>query len=499
MIKILSASQIRELDAFTIANEPVQSIELMERACRAFVQWFAGISDATRKTGIVCGTGNNGGDGLGIARLLNDWGYPVKVWIVRGPVPESEDFRKNLDRIKGKIEIFEITTEADRGLFTGMDVIVDAIFGSGLSRPVEGIYAQAIRCINQTQAMKVAVDIPSGLMADRHTEGDTVRADYTVSFQLPKLSFFLPQSYAFTGEWVVVDIGLSRKFIRDLGASYYYMVRKGAGRLVKKRSKFDHKGTFGHALLISGSYGKMGACVLASRALLRSGAGLLTVHAPGCGYTIMQTAVPEAMFSADENETVFSSVTDVEKYTTIGIGPGLGQHPLTVSGIRRLLEGFQKPMVIDADALNILSANPALLHSIPAGSILTPHPKEFERLAGGWSNDFERLEKQQEMAAKMKCVVVVKGAHTAVALPSGDVYFNSTGNPGMATGGTGDVLTGILTGLLAQSYGPEDAARLGVFLHGLAGDLAKIEKGEESLIPSDLNDFLPQAFRKIKG
>jgi ADP-dependent NAD(P)H-hydrate dehydratase / NAD(P)H-hydrate epimerase len=497
MLKILSASQIKELDAFTIQHEPISSIDLMERACRAFVHWFGGNFDATNKIGIVCGTGNNGGDGLGIARLLNEWDYPVKVWLVRGSVPETDDFKTNLGRLNEKVEIMEISSDSDRGLFEDRDVIIDAIFGSGLSRPAEGIYKQAIACINSASAVKVAVDIPSGLMTDQDSSPEIVKAAYTISFQLPKLAFLLPQSYPYTGEWVLVDIGLSKSFIKSCKTSYHYLQRKDVCRLVRERSKYDHKGTFGHALLITGSYGKIGAAVLSSRAALRSGAGLVTIHAPGCGYNILQTAVPEVMVSPDKSFEFFSGIADTEKYSSIGIGPGLGQLPETVNAFRTLLQSYRRPMVIDADALNILSSNPDMLDLVPPDTILTPHPKEFERLAGKWKNDFERLEKQRQLASKLKSIVVLKGAHTAIAFPSGEVYFNPTGNPGMATGGTGDVLTGVLAGLLAQSYSPENAALLGVYLHGLAGDLGAVEMGMSSLIASDLIDFLPSAYKKL--
>jgi ADP-dependent NAD(P)H-hydrate dehydratase / NAD(P)H-hydrate epimerase len=498
-LKILSTEQIRQADSFTIRNEPIPSIDLMERACRAFVQWFISRVDATNKIGVVCGTGNNGGDGMGIARMLREWGYDVKVWVVKGTAAGSDDFRMNLQRLQGKCEIVEITTEKDRGLFGEVHVLIDALFGSGLSRPAEGIYAQVIRCINSTDVLKIAVDIPSGLMADKHSEGEIVKADYTVSFQVPKLAFFLPDCHTYTGEWTLVDIGLQKKFIRETETSYHFIQRKDACRILKPRGRFDHKGTFGHALLIAGSYGKMGAAVLSVNAALRSGPGLVTVHTPATGFAVIQSTCPEAMYSADANERIITGFPDVSKFSCIGIGPGLGQADATGGMLEKLFDSFTRPCVIDADALNLIATNENLKRKIPAGSILTPHPKEFERLVGKWKNDFERLEKQKVLASTLNAVVVVKGAYTTTALPSGKVLFNSTGNPGMATGGTGDVLTGILTGLLAQSYSSEETAILGVYLHGLAGDLAAIEVGEDSLLPRDIIESLPWAFKKAKA
>lgn len=498
MIKILTANQIRALDAYTIEQGAIESIDLMERACRAFVNWFVERFDNQSTVGVVCGTGNNGGDGLGIARILHDLGYPVKVWIVRGSVPESPDFKINLARLgKNKVEILDVIHESDERFFDDRKVLIDAVFGSGLTRPVAGIYAKVIECVNKASAVKVSVDIPSGLMADSPSTGPVVKADFTVSFQLPKMPFFFPEYYPFVGEWILVDINLNKEFIRKADTHHYFVTQKDCRKILRKRSKFDHKGTFGHALLIAGSFGKMGATILASRAALRAGLGLLTVHVPKVGYTIVQTAVPEAMVSVDQNENFFSSPIRGEVYDTIGIGPGIGRDGVTVQAFRHLLEQHPHPMVIDADALNLLAENPDLLGLVPPGSILTPHPKEFGRLVGDWKDDFERMEKQKMLAAQLQSVIVLKGAFSSIAAPDGRIFFNPTGNPGMATGGTGDVLTGILTGLMAQDYESVNAAILGVYLHGLAGNLALPETGMSSLIASDIITFLPAAFLRL--
>ncbi len=496
MLKILSTQQIRELDAYTLQHTPIASIDLMERACLAFVQWFVQRFDPSKKVGIICGTGNNGGDGLGIARILNDWGYWVSVWIVRGPGKESADFKINLDRLDKRIKVSDFVFSASAEVFTGRDILIDAVFGSGLSRPAEGIYAQAIQAINSSKAVRVAVDIPSGLSADGHSTGAIVNADCTVSFQLPKLAFVFPENHLHVGEWHVVDIGLLKSYIKEAKTSYYYVTRKGVKKILKQRSTFAHKGDYGKALLIAGSYGKIGACILASRASLRAGVGLLTVHVPKVGYAILQSSVPEAMVSVDINAEIFSAILSLDSFDVIGIGPGLGLAKETIQGFKKVLESG-KPLVIDADALNMMGSQRELLHTIPEGSILTPHPREFERLVGTWKDDFERLEKQIKLAKETKAVIILKGAHTSIATPKGEVYFNSTGNPGMATGGSGDVLTGILTGLLAQKYSAEETAILGVYLHGLTGDLAAIEKGTNSLIASDLVDFLPHAYKDL--
>jgi ADP-dependent NAD(P)H-hydrate dehydratase / NAD(P)H-hydrate epimerase len=499
MLKILPTGTIKALDAYTIEQSSIASIDLMERACRAFVSWFVEHFNDQHAIGIVCGTGNNGGDGLGIARLLNDHGYTVKVWVVKGTVSESIDFTINLDRArKSRIEILEVTDESDERYFADRDVLIDALFGSGLTRPVSGTYGRVIECMNKVDAIRVAVDIPSGLMADSPSVGPVVKADFTVTFQLPKLAFLFPENHSVVGEWTVVDIGLNKDFIKKADSDHYYVTSKGIRRMLKKRSKFDHKGIYGHALLVAGSKGKMGAAILAAGAALRSGLGLLSVHVPKCGYQIIQTAVPEAMASVDEHEEHLTSEIDLKSFTTIGIGPGLGTSTETARAFGAILKNFGKPMVIDADGLNMLGQDRELLRLVPQGSILTPHPKEFERMVGKWQNDFERMEMQKKLAVQLKSAVVLKGANSAIASPEGKVCFNSTGNPGMAKGGSGDVLTGILTGLMAQGYDCFQAAQLGVYLHGLAADLAVPEFGIHSLIASDLIDFLPSAFLRIR-
>lgn len=497
MLKILSAQQTRALDAYTIAHEPIASIDLMERASQAFVTWFTERFPVTDRVGIVCGTGNNGGDGLAVARLLREWSYNVQVWIVKGGTVETEDFKANHARI-GAVPVTEITSAPADEIFGSCDLLIDAVFGSGLSRPVEGLYADVIRCINQTNATRIAVDIPSGLRADAPSQGEVVKARYTVSFQLPKMGFLFPNNAQFVGQWCLVDIGLSKEFLKQEPVSHYYLTPGAIRKRLKTRSPYDHKGTYGHALLVAGSVGKIGAAVLASRAVLRAGVGLLTVHVPTCGYVVLQGSVPEAMVLQDVSADYTTGVAGPDKYTTIGIGPGLGQAQPTVAALGKLLRQYTRPMVIDADALNIVAANRELLQTVPAGSILTPHPKEFERLVGPWKDDFQRLELQKDLAGRLNCVVILKGAHTSIATPGKTVYFNATGNPGMATGGTGDVLTGLLTGLLAQSYDPVDAAILGVYLHGLAGDIAARELSQESLIASDLVDAFPAAFKRIR-
>lgn len=490
-MKILSAAQIRELDAYTIRNEPVPSIDLMERAAKAFVQWLLCKFDEEREFIIFCGKGNNGGDGLAIARMLIGRGNSVRVLIAEHRESGTPDFEINLQRLEGLTEPVPVRS-GDGFALSSTGIIIDALLGTGLNSPARGLLADVASAINSSGLTVVAVDIASGLFADKANaaEDAIVKPDYTVSFQVPKLAFFIPDCYPYVGEWSVADIGLDGEFLEKLPSDYFLTTRENLPHLKKKRGKYSHKGTYGHALMIAGSYGKMGAAVLSARACLRSGVGLLTAYIPACGYEIMQVAVPEAMVITDPGKGFLVSVPEALGYSAIGVGPGIGTGPATLGAFKTLLESFTGRMVVDADALNLLASHPELLELLPENTVLTPHPKEFQRLAGAYSDGFEAIQKARAFARRYKIVICLKGAHTAVALPDGKVYFNSTGNPGMATGGSGDVLTGIILGLLAQGYEPALAARLAVYRHGEAGDRQAAWRTEEALIASDLIEGL---------
>ena len=491
-MKILSASQIRELDAYTIQNEPVSSLDLMERAARAFVCWLCARYDNRQKIVIFCGKGNNGGDGLAVGRLLSGKGYQVSVYVVHYTQKGSEDFQANLNQLGDFLAIHDIRHTDDIPALPADDLLIDALLGSGLSRPASGLLEKVIDALNTSPAEVLSIYIASGLYMDKvNAESDPiVKPDHTVSFQLPKLAFMMPHNESFVGKWHVVDIGLSETCIENTATPYYFTDAKTAKHLIRAREKFSHKGTFGHALLLAGSYGKMGAAQLSGGACLRSGVGLLTVHVARCGYTIMQIALPEAMVSVDMDENLITTLPELDAYSAIGVGPGLGKEPQTLKALEELLDTAKVPMVWDADALNLLSENPDLLKKLPEGTLITPHPKEFERLAGKSSDDYDRLERARRFAQDHTLIVCLKGAHTAVIFPDGSVHFNATGNSGMATGGSGDVLTGILTSLLAQKYPPQDAARLGVYQHGVAGDRAARLRTKVSMIASDIVENL---------
>ena len=491
MLKILSAEQTRYADDYTIRHEPVASIDLMERASKAFVDEFTVYFGPDVPVYVFCGRGNNGGDGLAIARLLSEIEYEVKVWGIPSD-SGSQDFLKNLDRLDSALyqEIVNEVPEIPANV-----VVIDALFGSGLSRPIEGVYAEIITAINYSDAEVVSVDIPSGVYADLAVDGEhVVMADLTISFQFPKLSFLLPENDSYIGDWTVVDIGLHQEVISETDTEAVLTDETDIVEAYLPRDRYSHKGSFGKTLILAGSYGKMGAAVLASRACLRSGVGLLTTYIPSCGYEILQTAVPEAMVEADAERDFLAYPPELDSYDSLAIGPGLGMHKLTVQLLGEILRNYDKPMVIDADALNIIGEHREMLGLIPQGSVLTPHVRELERLTAPARNDFHRLELLQKLSTDHKLNVILKGAYSVISDQEGRLFFNPTGNPGMATAGSGDVLSGIIAGLLAR-YDSFEAARMGVYLHGMAGDMASLEMGEDSLVAGDIIDFLPQAFQ----
>jgi len=483
-MKIFDAGKVREIDAYTIEHEPVVSTDLMERAATRLAGWYVRHFHVDRRVVIFAGPGNNGGDALTMARLLADRQYRVVCYLLLFGKMSGDGAinRKRLEEQR-KVRLTELKEGDPLPEIGKSDVVVDGIFGSGLSRKASGFPAEVIHHINRHASMVIAIDIPSGLFGEDNRENDyesVIRADYTLTFQFPFLSFFFAENEPFAGSWRVHDIGLHPDAIADTETRYYTIEGEDVGKILPVRGKFSHKGTYGHGLLISGCYGMMGAALLAGESCLRGGAGLVTLHVPRFGYPIVQTGFPEAIVSLDQSDILFSEPPDLTPYTAVGIGPGIGCKQNTGKGLKMVLERATVPLVIDADALNILSSHPEWLDLLPENAILTPHPREFDRLAGESSSGYERHLKQREFAAKYKVIVVLKGACTGIAFPDGSYRFNTTGNPGMATGGSGDVLTGLITGLLAQGIPPGNAALAGVYLHGLAGDLAAVKMGRLS-------------------
>ncbi|MBP5206646.1 MAG: NAD(P)H-hydrate dehydratase, partial [Bacteroidales bacterium] len=375
-------------------------------------------------------------------------------------------------------------------------------FGIGLHRPAAGIHAEAIRALNASDAPVVAIDIPSGLFADQHTpsDNDIVMAELTLSIQFQKLAFLLPENYPFCGDVQVLDIGMAvpptMKITREL------LTTEGVRLLLRRSTPYAHKGTFGHGLLVAGSAAMPGAAILAATAALRGGIGKLTVHTAAEAARHIPARLPEAILHPDAEAEHTSRIdwhTLPANINAIALGPGLGTHPKTVALVKDVLDSVQAPVILDADALNILADNKTRLAFLPPYSILTPHFAEFERLAGHADDDFQRVEMARTFAQRYNIVLILKGHHSVISLPDGMQFFNSTGNAGMATAGSGDTLTGLLLALLAQGYNPVETALLGTFLHGLAGDLYAEENAPQSLIASDLPQYFGKAFRYLES
>jgi len=501
-MKLFFSKQIAEIDRQTMQLEPISSIDLMERASAQIADWLLANVERYQSVLVFAGPGNNGGDALAVARMLAYVNYRCAVYLASFGRELKDDPATNWQRLdeQNKVVLKKINSESDFPEISSESVVIDGLFGSGLNKPLEGLAVKLVQHINNSGARIISIDVPSGLFGEDNSQnigGNVINASQTLTLEFPKLSLLFAENEQFVGSFTVLPIGLHPDAIEQIESRYHFLTGDFVSGKMKKRTKFSHKGTYGHALLIAGSYGKMGAAVLASKACLRSGTGLLTTHIPKKGYEIMQISVPEGMISIDSSEAVFSEIQDLSIFSAVGIGPGLDKRTETQMALKTLLMEKPEKLVMDADALNILSENKDWYSLLPENAILTPHPKEFERLAGKSENSFDRLRKQLQFSVENKVIVVVKGAHTCISYPDGRAFFNSTGNSGMATAGSGDVLTGIILGLLAQSYSAEDASLIGVYLHGLAGDLACIQTGENALIAGDIIEHLGAAFLQL--
>lgn len=494
-MKIFSSEQIRLWDAFTITNEPVPSIDLMERAAKKCFDVIT-TKYAQKKFAVFCGPGNNGGDGLAIARMLIQNGLLVKVYLVSGK-EGSPDFNTNLHRLEA-ITTVEVINENSTPDISD-SVVVDAIFGNGLNKKISGSIEKIIQHINSTAKEIISIDIPSGMFADTSSKGNAIiNAKLTLTFQTKKLAFYMPENASHLGNVLVLDIGLHPQFYERTETSFREIDSTLIRNIYRPRAPFTHKGTYGNACLVAGSYGMMGAAVLAAQGCIRSGAGKLTCITCEEGYTILQITTPESMCRISGKGHISGKI-DFSGFDAVGIGPGIGKFDSHKDLLEKAFDTIKMPMIIDADALNILSDHPEFYKKIQRNSILTPHPKEFERLFGKTNNDFEQRQLALKKAKEYSIHIILKGKYTFVATPDGKGYFNTTGNPGMATGGSGDVLTGILTGLMAQQYSPLDSCMLGVYLHGHAGDIAKKDLSEAALIASDLCKYLGKAFLSLSN
>jgi hydroxyethylthiazole kinase-like uncharacterized protein yjeF len=497
-MKLLSKEQVYEADRITAERQEISSTDLMERAGLELFNWIhTRMQGAQVPIHVFCGIGNNGGDGMVLSRHLLQHGYQVMTYIVNYSDKRSKDFLINYDRLK------ETTKEWPAILKSGFqmpeiqetDIIVDAIFGIGLNRPPEAWVVQLFRQMELSKAFTLSVDIPSGLYADRPIldASHVLQSNYILSFQTPKLVFFLKETAQLIRQWEVLDIGIDAQYLSEVETNFELIGKNEIIVRYKPREPYAHKGDFGHALMIGGSFGKIGAISLASKACLMSGAGLVTCHVPQCGYEILQIALPEAMVMTDVDPHHISALDLSQAFDVMGIGPGMGTLEKTATALQGLFKSVQSRYILDADAINILAKYPDLLQLLPQETVITPHLGELRRLIGDWSDDFDMLKKVSTFSRKHQLIVVVKGAHTII-VDSDKHYINTTGNPGMATAGSGDVLTGIITGLIAQKYSPLDAAIMGVYLHGKSGDIAVEKTSYQSLIASHLIDHLGAAY-----
>ncbi len=502
-MKIFTNAQIHELDKYTIEHEPIKSIDLMERSAKAITQAITEIYNSSTPIIIFAGPGNNGGDALAVARLLLDRNYEVTTYLFNISGRLSDNCAVNKKRLEDKKAkaLIEVTQEFEPPQLEANILVIDGLFGSGQNKPLAGGFASLVKYINASPSKVISIDVPSGLMTEDNSfnvRANIIRAHMTLTLQQQKLSFLFPENQVFIGQLKILDIRLSQEGMDKIDANYILLGENDIRPRLLSRDPFAHKGKMGNALMIAGSYGMGGAAVLATKACLRTGAGKVTVHTPRCNYLTMQISIPEAVIQFDHEETIFSEAVDTEDFNAVGIGPGLGTSEQTAIAIIAQLRRTQCPLIADADAINILANHRAWLQQLPKGIILTPHPKEFDRLEGHCTDSYERLTKAKKLAERLQGYVILKGHHTALCLPDGHIIFNSTGNAGMATAGSGDVLTGIITGLLARGYKQEDACIVGMYIHGLAGDMAARELGQESVIASDLIQYLPQAFKRLK-
>lgn len=497
MQKIISGPDIKQLDDQYVLKRNISSFALMERAARAFCTWFVNRYDPGISVAVFCGTGNNGGDGLAISRLLAGEGYSVRAFFLGDISRAAVDFNKNLGIMPENVCLLEVAE--DSILDIRPDVIIDAVFGAGINRPVEDPHLRLIRTLNSREAVKIAVDLPSGLPTDSVLEGEAFIADHTVSFQFPKLSLLFPEHGRYTGELHVLDIGIDPVFFDAFSSQVYYIAPDDVRGRHINFGKFSHKGTFGKVMMIGGSYGKIGAMVLAGKAALKTGSGLVSCYLPRCGVDIMQTAVPEIMVESGQGdlELMALGLKDLDRFDALGMGPGMGTGENPRVCLQYVLENYSKPLVIDADAINILAAHRHLMAVLRENMLLTPHLKEFERLVGPCKDHVERMEKARSFSRNHRCVLILKGAYTLISLPDGRQFFNSSGTQYMATGGSGDVLTGVLTSFLGQGYSPENAAICGVYHHGLAGELASKNR-LRGTIASDIVESIPATFAALK-
>lgn len=501
-MKIYTSEIIREIDKATCETQGISSLELMERAASAVSCEIVSRFNPNHRFVVMAGPGNNGGDALAVARMLYEQGYrklEIFLFNVLGKLShDCNEEKERLMEVEG-IDFTEVKNDFQPPALGPDDIVIDGLFGSGLKGTLQKGFLTLVRYINESDAFVISIDIPSGLSGEWNenvSRRDMIHSNLTFTFQFPRLSFFFEENEDVIGEWHILDIGLDDSKIQ-VNTDYILVEEKNVRPYIKKRKNFSGKRDYGSALIFAGSIGMSGAAVLAAKGCLRSGAGLVTVHSARISLPILQTAVPEAMFEPDQNENYISDMEVHHNHQVVSVGPGIGQNVKTINALEGLLKNYKNPMVLDADALNCIALRPHLLSLLPSYSIITPHIGEFDRLFGEHNSTEQRLKKAIEMAKYYNIIIVLKGHYTATIRPTGRVYINSSGNPGMATGGAGDVLTGVITALLSQGIRPEQAATIGVYVHGKAGDISTEKWGEFGVLASEIADNCALALKDL--
>jgi len=502
-MKIFTTDELLEIYRCTVEEDNISPLELISRVAQGVSEEIISRYLPTKPIAIFAGPGNNGAEALATARNLHTQGYTPQVYLFNIGGDKLNDcctyMRDRFAELENA-QIVEVVRDFSLPDLNQSYLVVDGLFGTELRDNLTGGFISLVRYINESHATILSIDLPSGLFSDWNANSihrNIIHADITLAIQFPRIAFFLKENAPLIGEWKTLDIGLSARAIGNILPTYYLIEREDVKRKLRRRNQFCSKADLGTAAIIAGCYGMMGAAILSARSALKAGVGKLTVYSPRCGYTVIQSTVPEALFKADKNDIVISSITLRNDFNAIAVGPGIGVHEMTVNALEDFLNKAKKPVIIDADAINCISMRPTMLNSIPVLSILTPHAGEFDRLFGPQTSEEARLRKAAEMAKYYNVFIVLKGHYTIIARPDGKIYFNSSGTPALATAGSGDVLTGAIVSFLAQGYLPEIAALMGVYIHGLAGEIAESDQGTYGTTSGDVAAYIGKAIKSI--
>ncbi len=508
-MKIFSPNEVIEIFRHTTEEDGVSMIDIVDRVGKGVAAEVKKLSNPDTLIVVFAGWGPNGAYALAAARKLIEEGIEPMIFLFNignRITADCANQKKFLLKQHPDAKFYEITQNFDIPTLNNNCLVIDGLFGIELDRPLPKSFGLLMRSINESGATIVSIELPSGLFSVWNTNNsssrDIIHATVTLAVEFPPLAYFMEENIPLIGEWKILDVGLSREAIKKSPHTYYLLTHRDIKHILRNREKGPGKNAYGSALLCAGSYGMMGAAVLAAKGCLRAGAGKVFCYAPQCGNTVLQTAVPCAMFVPDAGEKTITRIVPDREYQAIAIGPGIGVSNSTINAVEAFLKlsaAKRHPLVIDADALNCIAERPIMMNYVPALSVLTPHSGEFDRIFGAQPSAEARLRKALEIAAYHNIILVLKGHYTAVVRPDGKVHINSSGTPALATPGSGDVLTGVITSLIAQGYTPETAAIIGVYVHGMAGQIAEEKHGEYGVIASDIAENIGKSIKTIMG